>query len=60
MVYHRSYIYTVYIAVVYLASYILVQSEEGYSLICKAKPLPIQTNKVKLTKKVKKKTKTKT
>ena len=47
LLYHRSYVYTVYIALVYLVSYILVQSEEGYSLIWKAKPLTIQTDKDK-------------
>ena len=44
LLYRRLYVCTVYIAVVYVAVYILVQSEEEYSLLWKAKP---QTDKSK-------------
>ena len=47
----RLYVSTVYIAVVYVAVYVLVQLEEGYSLIWKAKPLAIQNDKSKFLKK---------
>ena len=43
---HRLSVSTVYLAVVYVAVYNIVQSE--YSLIWKAKPLIIQTDKGKL------------
>ena len=45
---HRLYVCTVYIAVVYAAVYILVQSKEEYSLIWKAKPLTVHIDKGKL------------
>ena len=35
LLYHRLYVCTVYIAVVYVAVYILVELEEGYSLFGK-------------------------
>ena len=44
---HRLYVCTVYIAVVYVAVYNLVQSEEEYSLIWKAKLLTSQIEKHK-------------
>ena len=44
---HRLYVCTVYIAVVYAAVYILVQSKEEYSLIWKAKPLTVHIDKGK-------------
>ena len=47
----RLYVSTVYIAVVYVAVYVLVQLEEGHSLIWKAKPLAIQNDKSKFLKK---------
>ena len=46
LLYHRLYVFIVCIAVVYVAVYILVQSEEEHSLIWKAKPLAIETDKV--------------
>ena len=55
LLYHRLYVSTVYIAVVYVAVYVLVQLEEGYSLIWKAKPLAIQNDKSKCLKKIDKK-----
>ena len=45
LLYQRLYTSTVYIAVVYVTVYILVQSEEEHSLVWKAKPLTIQTDK---------------
>ena len=48
LLHHRLYISsTVYIEVIYVAVYLLVQSEEEYSLIWNAKPLTIQTDKAK-------------
>ena len=38
LLYYRSYVCTVYIAVVYVVVYISVQSEKDCSLIWKAKP----------------------
>ena len=46
LLYHRLSVSTVYLAVVYVAVYNIVQSE--YSLIWKAKPLTIQIDKGKL------------
>ena len=43
LLYHRLSVSTVYLAVVYVAVYNIVQSE--YSLIWKAKPLTIQIDK---------------
>ena len=57
LLYHRLYVSTVYIAVVYVAVYVLVQLEEGYSLIWKAKPLATQNEKSKCLKKLTKKVK---
>ena len=44
---HRLYVCTVYLAVVYVAVYNSVQSEEEYSLTWKAKPLTTQIEKHK-------------
>ena len=38
LLYHKLYVCTVYIAIVHVAAYNSVQSEEEYSLIWKAKP----------------------
>ena len=47
LLYHRLCVCTVYIAAVYATVYPLIQSEEDYTLIWKAKPSTVQSDKCK-------------